>query len=144
MKAWWDKGVQFECQGSAKCCISRGQYGHVYLTRSDRKALAELFGMSTRAFSKEYCIKKELDIWQLKGFEEACVFLKNNKCTVYKARPTQCRTWPFWPENMSPKAWSKEVKSFCPGVGKGKTWTAEEIKKQLASQAKSEEQYWSS
>ena len=24
-------------------------------------------------------------------------------CTVYPVRPLQCRTWPFWPENLSSK-----------------------------------------
>ena len=28
----------------------------------------------------------------------------------------QCRTWPFWPENMSSKAWTS-IAAFCPGVG---------------------------
>jgi len=27
----------------------------------------------------------------------ACIFLKNGRCSVYDARPTQCRTYPFWP-----------------------------------------------
>jgi Fe-S-cluster containining protein len=56
-----------------------------------------------------------------------CIFLKKNKCSVYKARPTQCRTWPFWPENMSSKTWNKEIVNFCPGVGKGKLITKNKI-----------------
>jgi Fe-S-cluster containining protein len=32
--------------------------------------------------------------------EDACAFLDGARCTVYEARPTQCRTFPFWKENL--------------------------------------------
>ncbi|MGE3262368.1 MAG: YkgJ family cysteine cluster protein [Bacteriovoracia bacterium] len=139
-KQWWSEGIRFECQGSGKCCVSRGDYGYVYVTLKDRRALAKHFGLSTAAFTKKYCEKDE-GIWKLRDFTKACVFLKEKMCSVYEARPTQCRTWPFWPENMSAKAWDKEVTSFCPGVNKGKVWSAAEIKKNLNAQERSEEQY---
>lgn len=60
-----------------------------------------------------------------------CIFLKNKKCTIYKARPTQCRTWPFWPENMNTKIWNSEVISFCPGIGKGNIIKKDKIDKLL-------------
>jgi len=52
-----------------------------------------------------------------------CRFLDpvtKKRCLVYEARPAQCRTWPFWPENMNARAWDREVVAFCPGVGKGR------------------------
>ena len=58
-----------------------------------------------------------------------CIFLKKKKCIVYKARPEQCRTWPFWPENMNAKKWKKEIINFCPGIGKGKKYSFQEINK---------------
>lgn len=134
---WWKDGIQFQCQGSGKCCVSRGEYGAVYLTPKDRRNLAIQFGLSTREFTKKYC-EKHFGYWQLKGFTKKCVFLNGKECSVYEARPTQCRTWPFWPENMGPKAWSKEVKSFCPGVGQGRVWSEAEIKKQLRAQARND------
>lgn len=137
VKKWWAKGIQFQCQGSGKCCVSRGGYGHVYLTLEDRRDLANFFHLTTREFTKKYCIKSE-GYWALKDFTSACVFLKGKQCQVYEARPMQCKTWPFWPENMSAKAWDKEVVSYCPGVGKGKVWEAKEIQSQLDKQIRSE------
>jgi uncharacterized protein len=132
---WWAKGVRFECQQSGNCCISHGEYGFVYLTKDDRKNMAEVLGLRTSDFTRKYCTKTE-GIFHLKDDGKACTFLKNNRCTVYKARPMQCRTWPFWPETMGAKAWKKEVAQFCPGVGKGKVWDqekiAEALKKQIA------------
>ena len=39
-------GTRFECQGSGNCCVSRGSYGYVYLSMTDRKKLAKLFNLS--------------------------------------------------------------------------------------------------
>ncbi len=140
-KEWWQNGIQFECQGSGQCCVSRDQYGYVYMTKKDRIRMAESLKLSTTDFTKEYCIKED-GIFHLKdGQDGRCHFLKGKKCGVYEGRPTQCRTWPFWPEVMSPKVWKAEVADFCPGIGKGRTWSAEEIKAQLDEQAQSESQY---
>ncbi len=140
---WWSGGIQFECQGSGNCCVSHGGYGFVYLTLKDRQALAKKLNIKTSEFTKKYCSKHN-DVWKLNEHINAdCMFLKNKRCTVYEARPTQCRTWPFWPEVLNAKTWNKEVASFCPGVNKGKVWNAEEIQIQLKDQIKSEEQYGS-
>ena len=140
VKKWWHDGVRFECQGSGKCCVSRGEYGHVYLTLDDRRRLARLLKMRLSSFTRKFCEQGE-GIWKLKDFTETCVFLEDKRCKVYTARPTQCRTWPFWPEVMSAKAWSKDVAQFCPGVGKGKVWGKAEIEKRIKDQMTSEEQW---
>jgi len=36
---WYADGIRFECQGSGKCCSSRGEYGFVYLTKGDRESM---------------------------------------------------------------------------------------------------------
>lgn len=61
-------------------------------------------------------------------------------CTVYKVRPTQCRTWPFWPETMGAKSWQKDVVQFCPGVNKGRIYTKEEIQAIVSEQEQWEEE----
>jgi hypothetical protein len=128
---FWKNGVRFECQGTGRCCTSRGSYGYVYLTLKDRQRLAKHLKLSTAAFTRKYCAKTS-DHFHLKDFKENCRFLKGKGCSVYEARPAQCRTWPFWPENMNAKSWTREVVSFCPGVGKGKLYSADEIKALMA------------
>ena len=131
---WWSEGIRFECQGSARCCVSRGEYGYVYLTLEDRRRLAKHFGVSTREFTRRWCRKTD-GLFHLddRGRKE-CVFLEGTRSGVYDARPTQCRTWPFWPDLMGAKAWSREVAGFCPGVGKGPLHTEREIEEILAVQ----------
>ncbi len=120
-------GIQFECQGSGKCCTSRGAYGFVYLTTEDRKRFAKFFGVTVSEFRRKHCDEEDGNVF-LRNPESDCTFLQGKRCSVYEARPNQCRTWPFWPENLNAKAWNKEVTSFCPGVGKGRVYSEFEIK----------------
>jgi len=132
--------VRFECQGSGRCCVSRGQYGFVYVTLKDRRLIAQKLQISTAAFTRKYC-ERQNGIWKLKDFDENCRFLDGKICGIYEARPTQCRTWPFWPETLSAKSWAKEVASYCPGVGKGRVWKKTEIEKILQEQKANEAEY---
>ena len=128
-----EKGIRFECQGSGNCCVSRGNYGFVYLSKKDIKKLSDEFKITEKNFVKNYCQKTDgfIHLKELKKNNGNCIFLKDNKCTVYKSRPIQCRTWPFWPENMNTKTWNNDIAKNCPGVGKGKVKTKKEILKQV-------------
>jgi Fe-S-cluster containining protein len=43
--------------------------------------------------------------------------LKGDDCSIHEIKPMQCRTYPFWPENLqSEKTWLAE-KSYCEGIG---------------------------
>lgn len=138
-KAWWKEGIRFECQSSGKCCTSHGEYGFVYLTKKDRVRMAKQLEMTLAAFTKKHCDRSD-GFFHLKEDPQNtdCAFLKNKKCQIYEARPTQCRTWPFWPDTLPAKAWNKEVITFCPGVGKGSLISADKIQIQLQEQIDSE------
>jgi Fe-S-cluster containining protein len=124
--------VRFACQGSGRCCVSRGAHGWVYLTLEDRRRLARHLGIPTQEFTRRYCDKTG-GLFHLKESSPECMFLVERRCDVYEARPTQCRTWPFWPENMGAKAW-RGIAAGCPGVGKGALVPAETIRRILREQ----------
>lgn len=139
-ESWWKKGVRFECQGSGQCCVSRGEYGFVFLTLADRRRLAKKLRLRTSEFTKKYCATFNGAYHLIEEpSRPECMFLEGNRCSVYSARPEQCRTWPFWPDVLSPKAWKKEVANYCPGVGKGPLISAETIEKQMAQQQKTDD-----
>ncbi len=133
------KEIKFECQGSSNCCVSRGTYGFVYLSSKDIKELSKYFSISTLQFKKKYCERTDgyLHLKEI-NMNGNCQFLKGTKCSVYKARPIACRSWPFWKENMNPKKWNKEIINFCPGIGKGKTIKIIEIEKKIINDLKNE------
>jgi len=136
---FYKNGLKFECQGSGKCCTSHGEYGFVFLTLEDRKRIAKQLKISTLQFTKNYC-QKNKGLFHLREDlgNPDCLFLKNKRCSIYSARPTQCRTWPFWPEVLNAKTWRKDVASFCPGVGKGKLHSKEEIHHSMMEQYETE------
>ena len=61
-----------------------------------------------------------------------CVFLdtETRGCTVYEARPRQCKTWPFWDSNLRNEETWQQTCEECPGSGKGKLHQLESIEEQ--------------
>lgn len=87
----------------------------VWITQDEIQGMADQLKISTEDFCRQYvrqidnrlALKERVDNYD-------CIFLKDKKCQLYKSRPTQCRTFPFWPENLkSPKHWN-EVE--CEGI----------------------------
>lgn len=122
-------GLQFQCQACGKCCLTRGTYSFVYVSLAERRRLARLLKMSTRAFTRRYCLKTD-GSFHLRDNGLACIFADGAKCLVYTERPEQCRTWPFWPENMYQDVWW-EIGRACAGIGRGRRHTREEIRATL-------------
>jgi hypothetical protein len=58
-------------------------------------------------------MQKTEGLYHLKQPDNRCPFLTASGCTIYEARPTQCRTWPFWAENMNEKVWEEDIVPFC-------------------------------
>jgi Fe-S-cluster containining protein len=130
-RSFWKEGIRFECQGTGRCCTSRGEYGYIYVTLEDRRRLSRALGMTTAAFTRRHCDRTDGHV-HLKDPDRDCAFLEGTRCSVYEGRPAQCRTWPFWPENMKARVWREEIASFCPGIGRGRLYTADEIARLLA------------
>lgn len=131
---FYKNGLRFECTGCGECCKSRGKYQFVYVSLAERRELAQHLGMKTAAFTREHCIKT--DGWyHLRNRDDACTFLEGVRCGVYAARPQQCRTWPFWPANMSAKAW-KDIKPGCEGIDRGRVYSIAEIETNLHAEMK--------
>ncbi|HWZ31052.1 MAG TPA: YkgJ family cysteine cluster protein [Bryobacteraceae bacterium] len=109
--------LRFECQrGCINCC---DQEGFVYLTKTDLKRAAKFTGMSARAFESKYVYRTAHTLRFRKPPDKQCPFLEGHGCGIHPAKPTQCRTFPFWPELVEdPAAW-KRTSRFCPGIGKG-------------------------
>ena len=131
-KRIFKEGVNFKCQGSSNCCISRGNYGYVYLSKKDLASIAKYLNISVNNFKKNYCEYSDGYLHLKEIYSNGnCQFLDNKRCSIYPARPTQCRTWPFWKKNMNTKKWNKEILNFCPGIGKGKLISFSMIQKKI-------------
>jgi Fe-S-cluster containining protein len=115
---WYRDGLSFTCTRCGACCT--GAPGYVWVDGPEIDRLAASRGESPEEFSRAFVrrVGDRLSLIEKPGGD--CVFWDRSAgCTVYEARPVQCRTWPFWPENVeSPEAW-EHVTGVCPGAGKG-------------------------
>lgn len=129
---WYSEGLKFQCTGCGDCCT--GAPGYVWINQAETEALAAETGLSVPEFERRYVryvgVRKTLK--ERKNYD--CVFLDSTtrKCTVYKVRPRQCRTWPFWDSNLrTPETWAATC-DVCPGSGTGKLYQLEQIEEQRA------------
>jgi Fe-S-cluster containining protein len=129
---WFKDGLRFQCTQCGDCCT--GAPGYVWVNGAEIEALAAEVAMSVADFEKKYVrsvgIRKSLVEYE----NGDCVFFDNQarKCTVYNARPRQCKTWPFWDSNVrTEEAWQQTCE-VCPGSGKGKVYTVDEVLKSVA------------
>jgi Fe-S-cluster containining protein len=121
--------LRFECTGCGACCTQRGEYAHVYVNNEEAKRLARFLGLSVRSFRKRHTFRDDGGWTQLRFRDGACSFLDpaTNRCTVYDARPVQCRTYPYWPELFGPTGWNRKAMESCEGLGRGAIVPPEEV-----------------
>ncbi|HWR10909.1 MAG TPA: YkgJ family cysteine cluster protein [Rectinemataceae bacterium] len=122
-------GLPFGCTQCSFCCA--GSPGYVWLCDKDIESLLVFLGMDFETFVRTCCKYVEVEGGRALSLGEragyACVFLDGGKCSVYTARPVQCRTYPFWEEILESEAtWKAEV-AYCPGIGAGGTVPPEKI-----------------
>jgi uncharacterized protein len=128
---WYAQGLKFSCTGCGDCCT--GDPGVVWVNKVEIAAMATALGLEIEEFERRYVrmvgIRKSL----IEYANGDCVFFdsKQRKCGLYEARPRQCRTWPFWPSNLtSPASWDS-IAERCPGCNRGRRVPLGKIQTQL-------------
>ncbi len=115
-KTWYEEGLNFKCTGCGKCCC--GSPGYVWVTEEEIEQISSFLKLSKKEFHMKYLVQvgDKFSLKDLRELNHSCVFLKDYKCSIYPVRPTQCRTYPFWPSIMeSKKSWDSEA-SACEGI----------------------------
>lgn len=93
----------------------------------DIHKISKFLKMSEDDFLNTFTKKVGAKISLIDRDEKDCIFLKNNKCSIYPVRPVQCRTFPFWPQNMKTEKRWNIIQEECPGIGKGRLFTHDDI-----------------
>jgi len=126
----------FSCQSCGTCC----RIYNVPVTESDIYRITNLTGKSPEAFStivrpdksvadtyadipKIKINDAEDNVLALMQDEESCIFLHDNKCNIYRARPLVCKPFPFYYSIENQRAVkftvNDDAPGFCRGLGKG-------------------------
>jgi len=133
-------GLYFSCIRCSSCC--RHESGYVYLSKNDVSRLISHLKIESKAFIKSFCrwIPSMNEIEQLSLKEKRnldCIFWAGSSenfdggCSVYEARPLQCRSFPFWQSVLYDKNSWKATARECPGMDKGFLHTKDSIEKWL-------------
>jgi Fe-S-cluster containining protein len=149
---WYAPGLRFTCGRCGNCCT--GPEGYVWFSDDEARAMAAALGLSIEQFLQLHTRETHQGRRSLREVESPagrdCVFLRRDHegralCSVYHARPTQCRTWPFWPENLrSSAAWARAARS-CQGMtqglaGQGELYPIERVRLLRAQQVSHDRQ----
>ncbi|GJM19753.1 MAG: zinc/iron-chelating domain-containing protein [Phycisphaeraceae bacterium] len=122
-----ERGLRFTCTQCGNCCS--GPPGYVGFTPEEGRAIARTLGVTETEFLERFT-RDTPEGRSIKDLRKAgsrswdCVFLDRTPdgralCTIYDARPAQCRTWPFWSSVLlSPRTW-KGAGTTCPGMNTG-------------------------
>ena len=131
---WYRDGLQFYLHAMRQL-LHRPRPATSGSTTTKPSQIADYLKIKPQAFRERYAhtINNRWSLNEQKtphGYD--CVFLDRDDqgkalCRIYPVRPTQCRTWPFWPENLNrPSDWHRAAKT-CPGIDQGKLYTIDQI-----------------
>jgi Fe-S-cluster containining protein len=131
--SWYIAGLHFECLECGSCCSGPGE-GYIWVTKAEIEFIAEFLKMPVEQLRQKYLKRLGLRTSIIEHVTtKDCIFLQSvagrKKCVIYSVRPSQCRSWPFWSENLtSPNAWN-EAATNCPGINRGRLYSYDEIQK---------------
>lgn len=120
---FFDDGLRFECQRCGACCT--GVPGLVWVDRAEAAAIADFIHCASVA-AADFLIPRG-EGFALREHADGRCWFYDQGCRIYSLRPMQCRIYPFWVVNLRSERCWQEAARQCPGMGRGRLYTREEI-----------------
>lgn len=123
--------VRFRCMKCGICCGDTEEKTRCVLLLSAeaeqiaKATLQPIFKFTVKIRDKapfSYEIKKRSE-------DGKCVFLENNRCTIYSLRPLICRFYPFELKVSPDRKYQFLYTEECPGINKGRVLSEKYFKK---------------
>ncbi len=130
--SFYKHGLKFACAFCGECC--RIKDGYVWISRHDLERLIEKTELPDEEFRRLYTEVVDKFV-VLKSFPNGdCIFFDEKiGCKVYDKRPLQCRTFPFWPDNLANEESWRKTAAFCPGIGSGELFSETDIEARISA-----------
>ena len=128
---WYRDGLEFRCTQCGDCC--RGD-GYVWVDEAQIERIASHLSISREEMGRRYLRRVGNSVSLRDNASQDCIFWDRG-CGIYPVRPRQCRTFPFWEENVeSREAW-RRVSLACPGVDEGERYDLVQIRRLAAGRS---------
>lgn len=139
---WYADGLNFTCTQCGNCCT--GPPGFVWISDEEIERLAGYLKLTVEQVQQQYCrrVAGRISLKERRtpqGLYD-CIFLKEigakpgspgsrrKACSIYAFRPLQCRTWPFWGQNLASRENWNHAAQRCHGMSHGpRHFSREEI-----------------
>jgi len=115
--------LRFECTKCGICCgDAQEKTRHILLLNAEAEQIASVTSQRIPEFAAKIEGKAPYSYEMKKTLENGkCVFLSNNRCTIYLLRPLICRFYPFELAIAANRKYMFRCTKECPSIGKGKT-----------------------
>ena len=102
------------CEGN--CCT--GESGNIFVSQKEIESISTHLELSITEFKEQYLVKRGYKFSIIEHKVENshdCIFFdrKIKGCGIYPVRPSQCRSFPFWPYFKNNE---EELRTECPGI----------------------------
>jgi len=115
--------LRFQCTKCGICCgDTNKKIRHILLLSNEAEQIAAATSRQTSEFAVKIENKSPYSYEMEKTTESGkCIFLENNRCSIYPLRPLVCRFYPFELRIAANRKHEFLHTDECPGIGKGKT-----------------------
>ncbi len=110
----YPSGYDFKCQMCGTCC-HYGNDEYIKITAKEKSRILRHLGISAKSLLQHYAKIVNGDIF-LRRKQYKCVFLIDNGCLIQSIKPSQCKTWPFWKENVFKNRFKGSILRKCKGI----------------------------
>ncbi len=127
MTTWWEEtSLRFKCKSDCFNCCEKP--GYVFMDSEDVDRASGFLKITRETFQTSYLTPvNDIGVIEVTS-SRPCPFLDSRGCRIHSAKPKQCQTYPFWPENLqSVSLWEKTAED-CPGIGSGPQISSSQIK----------------
>jgi Fe-S-cluster containining protein len=113
--------VRFHCIKCGMCCgDTKEKNRHILLLRTEAEQIAKATSQPIFKFAVKIKDQTPYSYEMKKREDGKCVFLENDRCTIYSLRPLICRFYPFELKVLHNRKYTFLYTEECPGINKGR------------------------